>query len=147
MKHLKTIRFWKHNFSENEIFFVFILITAGKQVKVVLTYETIRFWKQNFFFVVILKPAGKRVKIIMNFENEKKSFSKFENVFFLSILEFFEKNLFLGISEFRNGNIKRFKIRKIVLNFFKTIFEKYFLPITRCTLVQSWNLPIQCNKD
>ena len=55
----------------------------------------------------------KTIKNRYNFENEKNSFSKFENVvFFLCVLEF-EKSFSI-----------RFNIWKIVLKFFKMIFEK-----------------------
>ena len=53
-KNLKTIRFWKWNFGENE---------------------------KNF--VSWLKTARKRVKIVLNFKNGKNSFAKFGNGLFV----------------------------------------------------------------
>ena len=70
---------------------------------------------KQHFFIFILKTAWKRVKSVLNFENETKRFVKFENLFFFYAFWNFLKTVFFSM---------RFKIWKIVLKFFTTIFEK-----------------------
>ena len=41
-----------------------------------------KFGENENFFVFILNTTGKRVKIVLNFENEKKVLQNFKNFFF-----------------------------------------------------------------
>ena len=92
---LKTNRFWKQNFGENEKNFVFILKTAGKRVNVFWTLKTKKIDLQNL-----------------------------KTLFFLGVLEFFVFSRRLGISkrlDLAFQNLKnRFEIFQI--NFWKNIF-------------------------
>ena len=109
-----------------------MLKTAGKRKKL--------FW--NLWKRLKMKFWWKQTNFRFHTENGWKTFwtlktkkillRNLKTVFFLGVLEFFEKFFLLCVSDFEKSFTMRFKIWKICWNFSKRFLKKYFLPITNC---------------